>query len=67
MGYKKSLTLRFRSQINVQINQLALEFAEVASETSSRMHRSRVTEQEEPGAELIRSPAGREKVYVSVV
>lgn len=32
MGYKKPLTPRFRSQINVQMNQLALEFAAVASE-----------------------------------
>lgn len=58
MGYKKPLTPRFRSQINVQMNQLALEFAAVASETSSQMHGSRVTKQEEPGAELICSPAG---------
>lgn len=64
MGDKKSLTPRFRSQINVQINQLALEFAEVASETSSRVHNSRVTEQEEPGAELIRSPAGLVRTFI---
>lgn len=41
IGYKKPLTPRFRSQISVQIRQLAWKYAAVAFSTSSKMERSR--------------------------
>lgn len=66
MGYKKPLTPRFRSQINVQIHQLALNSAAVASQTSSKMKSSRVTKQEEPTAELICTPSALVRTFMFV-
>lgn len=66
MGYKKPLTPGFRSQINVQIHQLALNSAAVASQTSSKMKSSRVTKQEEPTAELICTPSALVRTFMFV-